>query len=257
MSLEIIKKLRELTGAGMMDVKEALTEAGNDEEKAIEILRKKGQKMAAKRAERSTSEGVIAVAEGQNKIAFAKLACETDFVALNQDFITAAQDFAKRALEISADELKAEAEVKIKDELIVKIGENIQFAGSAVLAGQILGYYLHSNKKVAAAVVLKNGSVEVAREVAMHAAAMKPQYLKPEDVPAAVIAKEKEIYTEQLKNEGKPEAMLENILKGKINKFYSEVCLTKQLFIKDDKKTIEQFLADNQAEVESFIVSVL
>jgi elongation factor Ts len=167
-NLDLIKKIREITGAGMVDVKEALAESGDNEEKAIEILRKKGQKIAAKRAERVTKEGYIAsYVHSNGKVAsLVAVSCETDFVSRNEDF----RAFAK--------------------------------------------------------------------EVALQVAATAPQYLSPEDVPAEVIAKEKEIYRDQLKAEGKPEAMWDKIAEGKLQKFYSEVCLLKQVSIKDDKKTI-------------------
>jgi len=252
MSLDQIKKIRELTGAGIVDVKEALAEAANDEAKAIEILRKGGQQLAAKRSERATKEGVIAVAEAAGQVAFVKLTCETDFVARSADFQTAAQDLAVEALELQPEQLQERAETIIQTQLIVKIGENIQFGGSQVLSGATIGHYLHSNKKVAAAVSLAKGSAEVARDIAMHVAALKPEYLLPADVPADITAKEKEIYLEQLKNEGKPAELLDKIVSGKLNKFYSEVCLVKQTFVKDDKLTVEQYLAANQAEIAGF-----
>jgi len=128
----------------------------------------------------------------------------------------------------------------------------LQLRDFDIIEGQVVGIYLHSNRKVAAVVVLASGSEELAKDIAMQAAAMSPKYLKPEDVPADVLAKEKEIYAEQLKNEGKPEAMWEKILPGKLEKFYSEVCLIKQPFIKDDKKTIEKLLQENNANIERY-----
>ncbi len=178
-NLDLIKKIREATGAGMVDVKEALSEANDNEEKAIELLRKKGQKIAAKRAERATKEGFIAhYVHSNGKVAsMVAVSCETDFVGRNDDF----RAFAK--------------------------------------------------------------------ELALQVAASAPQYLTPEEVPAEVIAKEKEIYKEQLKAEGKPEAMWDKIAEGKLQKFYSEVCLMKQVSIKDDKKTIEQLLTEQIAKI--------
>ncbi len=255
MSLEIIKKLRDETGAGIGDIKKALDEAGGDETGAVEILRKSGQKIAAKKAERSTNEGLVAMHQEGNKIAVVALACETDFVARNENFISAVDIFSKKLLEVGKDEFAKWAEAEIQNNLIVKIGENIKLGGFDIIesssAGEIIGSYLHANNKIASVVVLTGGDEEKAKDVAMHVAAMNPTYLKPEDVPADVLEKEKEIYREQLKKEDKPEEMLEKILEGKVQKFYAEVCLIKQQYIKDDKLTIEKYLGE--AKVERFI----
>ena len=253
MSLEVIKKIRSLTGAGIVDVQKALAEANNDEERAIQILREQGQKMAAKREDRTTHEGVIAIAKGINAVAMASLTCETDFVALNADFIQAAQDFATQALTLDPTALKSQADDKIKNELILKIGENIQFGDAKKIAGSIIGSYLHSNKKIASAVVLASGSQEVANDLALHIAAFRPDYMKPEDVPAELIATEQAVYRKQLEAEGKPAEMIEKILPGKLEKYYSEVCFLKQKFVKDDTMTVEKYLQQNNAVVEKFI----
>ncbi len=253
MSLEVIKKIRTLTGAGIVDVQKALAEANNDEERAIQILREQGQKMAAKREDRTTHEGVIAIAKGTDAVAMAALTCETDFVALNADFVQAAQDFATQALTIDEITLKSQADDKIKNELILKIGENIQFGGAKKISGTIIGSYLHSNKKIASAVSLTSGSVEVATDLSLHVAAFRPDYLKPEDVPAELIATEQAVYRKQLETEGKPAEMIEKILPGKLEKYYSEVCFLKQKFVKDDSMTVEKYLQQNNAVVDTFI----
>jgi len=251
MSLELIKEIRQITGAGMSDVKKALDEAG-DREKAIEILRKKGQKIAAKKADREVKEGVIAYDTKGNKVAIVALACETDFVAKNEDFKNAVQELAVKLMEMGKAEFESWAIKYIQDELIVKIGENLKLVNFDIFEGEVLGTYLHSNNKAASVVVLKGGNEELARDIAMHATAMAPKYLKPEDVPAEVIEKEKEIYTEQLKKEGKPEEVIAKILEGKVNKFYTDVCLIKQAFVKDDKKSIENLLQEAGATIEEF-----
>lgn len=250
-SLEIIKKIRTLTGAGMMDVQKALEEAGGDEQKAIDLLRERGQKMAAKRLDRETKEGVIALAKGEGKIAWAYLTCETDFVARNADFIAATQAFADQALAEGADIVKQTAPEKVTAELVLKIGENIQFGGAQVFEGAVIGSYLHGNRKVAAIAVLSSGSQDVANDVAMQAAALRPDYVQPSDVPADVIERETGIYRKQLESEGKPAEMIEKIMPGKLEKFYSEVCLLKQKFVKDDSLTVEQYLQNNQAVLVS------
>jgi len=247
--VQTITKLRELTGAGLTDCKQALDESSGDIDKAIEILRKKGAIKAAKKSDRITKEGVIAIARTENKVAVFGLACETDFVALNRDFVAAVESFAQALLQSDdIDAFKIQTEEKIKNELVVKIGENIQLAAADVIEGEVLGVYLHSNKKVASVVSLSAGPKELAWELAMQATAMSPKYSKPEDVPALVVAKEKEIYREQLKAEGKPEAMWEKIIQGKLNKYYQEVCLTKQVFIKDDSLTVEKLMEKQAAE---------
>lgn len=251
-NLELVKKIRQITGAGMSDINKALAEADGDEEKAIEILRKAGQKIAAKKAERQIKEGVIALTQESNKIAVVALGCETDFVAKNPDFIKSVDDLAKELLSKGRETFQTWATDKIQNDLIVKIGENLQLINSDLIEAPIMGSYLHSNRKVAAVVTLKSGTSEIAREVAMHAAAMAPKYLVPEEVPAEIVDKEKEIYTEQLKNEGKPEAMWDKIMPGKLAKFYSDVCLLKQLYVKDDKMSVEQFLKANNAEIDKY-----
>ncbi|MFA6307916.1 MAG: translation elongation factor Ts [Patescibacteria group bacterium] len=251
MSLELIKEIRQITGAGISDVKKALDEAG-DREKAIEILRKRGQKIAAKKADREVKEGVIAFSKQGNKVAVVALACETDFVAKNEDFQTAVGELANKLMEMGKTDFESWATKFIQDELIVKIGENLVLTNFDIFVGEVVGTYLHSNNKVASVVVLKGGSESLAKDIAMHATAMAPKYLKPEDVPAEIVAKEKEIYTEQLQKEGKPKEVLAKILEGKVNKFYTDVCLLKQAYIKDDKKSIEKLLEENKATIEKF-----
>lgn len=251
-NLELVKKIRNITGAGMSDINKALTEAQGDENKAIEILRKAGQKIAAKKADRAVKEGVISLVQENNKIAVVALGCETDFVAKNQDFIDTVNSLAQELMKTGKEAFVEAATHKIQNELIVKIGENLKLASFDLIEAEIIGSYLHSNKKVAAVVVLSSGSEELAKDIAMHVAAMAPKYLRPEDVPADIVNKEKEIYSEQLKNEGKPEAMWDKILPGKLAKFYSEVCLLKQPYIKEDKQSIEQLLAANQAVLEKY-----
>jgi len=256
MSLDtkLISKLRELTGAGIADCKSALEESESDIEKAIEALRKKGALKAAKKSDRETKEGVIAVGKADKKVAVVGLACETDFVARNQDFIEAVQDFSQKLLDMDLEEFKNWVQDEIKNELVVKIGENIQLAEAEVIEGEVLGSYLHSNNKIASVVSLSAGSPGLAVDLAMQVAAMSPKYIKPEDIPTEEIEKEKEIYREQLRSEGKPEEIWEKIIPGKLNKYYQEVCLLSQPFIKDDKMTVQDFIkqAGEQIQVVAF-----
>ena len=240
--LQTITSLRNQTGAGIADCKSALEEAGGDLTKAIEVLRKKGEIKAAKKADRATKEGLVAVKKQGSKAAAVVLACETDFVAKNEDFIKAVNDYAEKLLVANEAEFKTWAEENIKAELVVKIGENIQLGGFGVIEGEVLGTYLHSNKKAAAIVALTGGNEELANDIAMQIVAMSPKYLAPENVPQEETDKEKEIYREQLKAENKPAEIMEKILAGKINKYYEDVCLLNQVFIKDDTKKISDLL---------------
>lgn len=251
---QAITKLREITGAGIADCKMALEESNGDLNGAVEIMRKKGSIKAAKKSDRATKEGVISLLKKNNKVAVAGLACETDFVSRNQDFINVVSEFSNSlANAASIEDFKTSADQKIKDELIVKIGENLQLSICDIVEGEVVGTYLHSNKKVAAVVVLTAGTQELANDLAMQIVAMSPKYIKPEDVDKAEIEKEKEIYREQLKGEGKSEAIWPKIIEGKVNKFFTEVCLLKQPFIKDDKISIEKLLEQNGGgEIVSF-----
>lgn len=242
MDIKLVSQLREKTGAGLGDCKAALEEAGGDLDKALEIMRKKGEVKAAKKADRTTKEGIVAIAKSGNKTAVVALACETDFVSRGEAFQSAVNAMADKLLNSSEEEFKSWADKQIK-ELVLKIGENIQLSAFGVFDGAVVGQYIHSNKKVAGIVVLSGGEQSVAEDIAMQIAAMSPKWLKPEEVDADVLAKEKEIYREQLLGEGKPEAMIDKITEGKLNKFYEENCLLNQVFIKDDGKKIKDLLA--------------
>jgi len=248
--IKTISQLRDRTGAGIGDCKSALIEAGDDIEKAIEILRKKGEAKSAKKATRATNEGLASIAREGNKVAVVVLNCETDFVALNEDFVLAVAEFAKKLLADGEAGFKEGAEAKIKNELVIKIGENIQIGECGIMSGGIIGSYMHSNNKVVAVVSLSGGTEELARELAMQVVAMSPKYIKPDDISQAEINKEKEIYREQLLGEGKPENILDKILEGKLNKYYEEVCLMHQDFIKDEDKNISDLLKEAGEDVQ-------
>jgi len=244
--LKLISQLRDKTGAGLGDCRAALEEAGGDLDLAIEIMRKKGEVKAAKKADRATKEGIIAVAGDAGKLAVVALACETDFVCRTDAFRDAANEFPARLLAASSvEEFKKDADAYIQSELTMKIGENMQIAGAGIYSGPVIGKYIHSTRKIAGIVVLSGGSQETADDIAMQIAAMKPKYLDPQSVPADVIGKETEIYREQLKGENKPEQIWDKIIAGKLNKFYEDNCLTNQVFIKDDSKKISDLLDGN------------
>ncbi len=246
-SLEDIKALRGKTGASLQACKKALDENNGDETAAIEHLRKIGESKAAKRSDRDTSQGVVATALNNNTAVILKLGCETDFVAKNPDFVEAAEQLAQEFLEKGKD-LNTDETV---NEIGLKMGEKIELTEIKFLENATFGAYVHSNKKVGSIVALDNGNEEMAKDVAMHATAMNPLVISPDEVDSTLIAKEREIWTEQLKNEGKPEEIMDKILIGKEAKFRGENALLKQAFVKDSEKTIEQFLGD--AKVKGFV----
>ena len=246
-SLELIKELRSITGVSITACKKALDEANGDMDKAIELLRKRGEAKAADRADRNTDEGVVAVAVKSGKGVLIKLASETDFVAKNQDFVDAAGDFANKILNDNGIDLSAEV-----SDLSLKMGEKIELKSPVFVEGQTLGSYVHSNNKIAAVVALNGGTEEVARNIAMHATAMKPKNLSPDEVSAELIAKEHEIWDSELKESGKPESIWPNILAGKEKKFREAASLRTQEFVMDPSKTVEAYAKENGAEVVGF-----
>jgi elongation factor Ts len=254
-----INKLRQMTGAGMMDCKKALTEAEGDFEKAIDELRKKGQKVAANRSDRDSKEGlIVAKTTADNKRGVVLgVNCETDFVAKNESFIT----FANNILDIaiaknakSAEEVKAlayDGNITIADKLIEQtgvIGEKIELTRFGIVEAPFVIAYNHPGNRLANVVGFSSEKVtpEVAKDVAMQVAAMAPVAVDKGDVDADTIKREIEIGKEQAREEGKPEDMLEKIALGKLNKFYKESTLLNQEFIKDNKKTIAQYLNDSE-----------
>lgn len=248
-SAKTVMELRNKMGVSMMACKKALVEAGGDMEKAIDILRKSGAAKADKKADRETGEGAAALS-GR---AVASLRCETDFVARNDDFIAAVQELADEA---DAKGKKAAEELfeSKKTGLITQLGENISFGEVKVLTeGDTVGGYLHSNRKIATVVALSGGTEDLAKDIAMHVAANAPQVISPEDVADEAVSKEKEIWAEQLKNEGKPENIIEKIMMGKEKKFREEGALIKQPFVKDPEESVEQLLQKSGAQVESFV----
>jgi len=248
-----VNKLRKHTGAGMMDCKKALVEAEGDFQAAVDILRKKGQKVAAKRADRDSAEGaVIASVNGaQTEGVIISLNCETDFVAKNDDFVALAKELAAVAVATSTKEEFMAADFNgtaVADLLIEKtgvIGEKIEIGTYEKVAGNFVGSYIHAGNKIATLTVLSasaEGADVVAKDVSMQAAAMNPVALNEDGVDASIIEKEVEIAKDQLRAEGKPEAMLDNIAKGKIKRFFKDNTLVNQMFIKDNKQTVAQYV---------------
>lgn len=256
-----VNKLRKATGAGMMDCKKALVEAEGNFDKAIEILRKKGQKVAAKRADRESTEGAaIAKVNADNTAGVAVvLGCETDFVGKNESFVSLANELAELALNYSSKEAFLAADfngMTVAEKLIEQtgvIGEKIDINAFEKVEAPFVGSYIHAGNKIATLVGLSaasEGAAVVAKDVAMQAAAMNPIALDQDGVDQATIEKEIEIAKDQLRAEGKPEAMLDNIAKGKLNRFFKDNTLVNQVFIKDSKQTVAQYVQSLGKEVK-------
>ncbi|PQJ15873.1 translation elongation factor Ts [Aureicoccus marinus] len=248
-----VNKLRKATGAGMMDCKKALVEAEGDFDKAIELLRKKGQKVAAKRADRDSSEGAaIAKVNADNtQGVIISLNCETDFVAKNETFVSLANELAQLALTYASkdDFLAADFNgMSVADKLTEQtgvIGEKIEIGSFETLSAPFVGSYIHAGNKIATLVGLSasvDGAATAAKDVAMQAAAMNPVALNEEGVDQSVIDKEIEIAKDQLRQEGKPEEMLDKIAQGKLKRFFKDNTLVNQDFIKDSKQSVAQYV---------------
>ncbi len=248
-----VNKLRTITGAGMMDCKKALVESDGDFDLAIENLRKKGQKVAANRADRESTEGAVIAVVSADKTtgAIVSLNCETDFVGKNESFIKLAQDFAELALNFDTKEAFLAADyngITVAEKLIEQtgvIGEKIEIRSFERLNGAFIGSYIHAGNKIATLVALSAnvaGAEEVAKNVSMQAAAMAPIALNEAGVDADTIAKEIEIAKDLLRQEGKPEAMLDNIAKGKLARFFKDNTLINQDYIKDNKMSVADYV---------------
>jgi elongation factor Ts len=260
---DAVKQLRERTGAGMMECKKALVETKGDLDAAAELMRKQGLAKADKKATRVAAEGVIVIdrsADGR-AAAMVEINCETDFVARGEDFRGFAQAVAEGALRARAADVAALLETKLSSgdrveerrrTLVAKIGENISVRRVAVLAApEYLGVYVHGTR-IGALVALKGGSAELARDLAMHVAASNPRYLSQAQVPAEVVAKEREILTEQAQGEGKPPEIVTKMVEGRLRKALSEITLAGQPFVKDPDVSIEKLLKGAKAEVLAF-----
>lgn len=242
-SVSSISSLRQRTGVSISACKDALDEAGGDEERAIEILRKRGIAQAAKKAMRDQKEGSVFLACTNTKAALILLGCETDFVARDKGFLSLGNHLVNMLLTKGDTEASREANEKIPEE-IQRLGENISMVESHVVEAPIVGTYVHSNGKIGVIIGLKDGTIPIARDVAMHAAAMNPQVVSPEEISSDVVNREKEIWKEQLAKEGKPLEIMEKIMIGKEKKFREENALIKQEFVKEPNKKIEEYLGN-------------
>ncbi|MGB0177796.1 MAG: translation elongation factor Ts [Owenweeksia sp.] len=247
-----VNKLRKQTGAGMMDCKKALQEADGDFEKAIDILRKQGQKIAAKRADREATEGcVLAATTADNTFgAIVSLNCETDFVAKNESFVQLTQSILDKALAEKPADTDALLALSLGDLTVGEklteqtgvIGEKLEIGAYETASGNYVASYIHAGNKLATLVAMNDEAEEAGRNVAMQAAAMNPVSLNRDDVPQDVIERELEVGRDQARQEGKPEEMLDKIAQGRLNKFYKENTLLEQDYIRDGKMNITKYL---------------
>ena len=248
----LVKELRERTGAGMMDCKKALTETNGDIELAIENMRKSGAAKAAKKAGNIAAEGTILIKEGNGFAALLEVNCQTDFVAKDANFLGFANQVLDVAAETKADieALKAQFE-ETRVALVAKIGENINVRRVEYIDGDKLSSYRHGDR--IGVVVVGEADEETLKQVAMHVAASKPEFVNPEDVPADVVEKEKAVQIDIAMNEGKPAEIAEKMVIGRMKKFTGEISLTGQAFIMEPKKSVGEILKEKDATVSNFI----
>ena len=260
----MVKELRETSGAGMMDCKKALTECNGNMDEAMNYLREKGIAKSAKKESRIAAEGLANIFVDGNKAVILEVNSETDFVSKNEEFINMINVIGHALLKSDAKTLDEANEVetengKVKDyivSMVAKIGEKLslrRFELVTLKEGEVFGTYLHMGGKIAALTVLKGANAEVAKDVAMQAAAMKPLYLNIDEVPADVVENERKVQKELAMNEGKPADIAEKMVEGRIKKFFKEICLVEQPFIKDGDLSVSKYVANNNGEVVKMV----
>ncbi|MEU4829279.1 translation elongation factor Ts [Streptosporangium sp. NPDC023615] len=262
-----VKRLRELTAAGMMDCKKALEESEGDFDRAVELLRLKGAKDVGKREARTASNGLVALKQdGDSAAALLELNCETDFVAKGERFQELAAQVVAHVLASRPADVPALLESDLDgrtvkahlDEANAALGEKIEIRRFAVLEGGFIGSYMHKTDPqlppaVGVLVQLDTASADVAKDIAQHAAAMAPKYLSPAEVPADVVEKERALFEEMTRDEGKPEAAIGKIVDGRINGWYKDFTLLEQSFVKDSKKSVAKFADESGVKVQAFV----
>ena len=262
----LVKELREKTGAGMMDCKKVLTETDGDMEKAIELLRERGIAKAAKKSGRIAAEGLVEsyISEDRKIGAVVEVNSETDFVAKNEEFKTFVMNVAKQIVETNpktveellSQEAKFESGKTVNEALVGKIatiGENLSIRRFARFESKgLLEKYIHGDGKIAVLINMNGGNAELAKDLCMQIAAARPEFVKRDEVPQERVDKEMEILKVQAMNEGKPEQIAEKIVQGRVGKFYEEICLVDQVFVKDSSKKVSDLLKENNAEVVEF-----
>ena len=259
MSAALVKELRERTGLGLLECKKALAAAGGDVEVAIEELRKSRGMKAAKKAGRTAADGVVAIriaADGKSGV-IAEVNCETDFVARDENFAGFVAQVMARAVELQTDDVVAVAGGDIEDArqaLVQKIGENISVRRIGVVsaADGVIGGYVHGNNRIAVLVELTGGDEQLAKDVAMHVAAVNPDVVSPADMPKELLQKEREIYAAQAADSGKPPDIVEKMIEGRVRKYLSENSLTEQGFVKDPETTVGKLVKAADAMISRF-----
>ena len=260
----MVKELRDATGAGMMDCKKALVAADGNMQAAIDAMRKSGAAKAAKKAGRTAAEGIITVAQAGKKVVLVEVNSETDFCAKNAEFVTFAQKVADTALANNICDVEVLKNTQLDGQtvaegltaLVAKIGENLQLRRVALVEAkddETIGLYVHSNKRIGVAVVLKGGDETIAKHVAMHVCASKPDFVHPEDVSAEVVEHERQVQIEIAMKSGKPQAIAEKMVEGRMKKFTGEVSLTGQQFVMNPEITVGQMLKEAKADAVSFV----
>lgn len=261
-SASLIKELREKTGAGMLDCKKALEACDGDLDKSVDWLREKGISKAAKKADRIAAEGVSAILIKGNDAVILEMNSETDFVAKNEKFQALVKTILETLINSNAktveDALKLSYEDGTIEDLIVSntatIGEKLtlrRFAKVTKEESESFGEYIHMGGKIAVLIVAQGVSSDIAKDVAMHAAAMRPMYVREEDVPSEEVEREKEVLTEQAMNEGKPEEIAKKMVQGRIKKFFKEICLEQQAFVKDGDINVKTFVSNNGGSIKA------
>lgn len=264
MNTSLIKELRDLSGAGLMDCKKALEASNNDIDEAIDYLRKKGISKAAKKADRVAAEGLSTVVIDGNNASIVEVNCETDFVAKNEKFVNLVNKIAelivKSDVKTMEEAMSLSTEEGTLNDTIVNftatIGEKISFRRFARLSktdSQNFGSYIHMGGRIAVLTLLEGADKETAKDVSMHAAAMRPSYVKREDVPAEEVERETSVLKEQAMNEGKPAEIAEKMVNGRINKFYKEICLEEQDFVKDSDMTVGAFVKSKNGSIVNMV----
>ncbi len=264
MNTSLIKELRDLSGAGLMDCKKALEASNNDIDEAIDYLRKKGISKAAKKADRVAAEGLSTVVIDGNNASIVEVNCETDFVSKNEKFVNLVNKIAelivKNDVKTMEEAMSLSTEEGTLNDTIVNftatIGEKISFRRFARLSktdSQNFGSYIHMGGRIAVLTLLEGADEETAKDVSMHAAAMRPSYVKREDVPAEEVERETSVLKEQAMNEGKPAEIAEKMVNGRINKFYKEICLEEQDFVKDSDMTVGAFVKSKNGSIVNMV----
>ena len=254
-SASAVKELRERTGLGMMDCKNALVQSSGDMDLAIETLRKSSGMKAAKKAGRIAADGIISSRVGNGIGVIVEVNCETDFAAKNQDFLAFADSVTQRVFEGRISNLESIDFEDVREKLVQKIGENITIRRSEIIedANASVSNYIHGNKKIGVLLAVSGGDDALAQDIAMHIAAMNPLVVSPDQVSAELIEKEREIYRAQAEESGKPLEIVEKMVDGRVRKYLAEISLTEQPFVKDSEKKVGDLCSSSGAKIIRFV----